>query len=220
MDKYSKSYYEHLEQNLYSAVVSNCLDGLGYWNQSMSSNVRPLDPNKVMVGRAKTVQATEVNRTPDKPYEKLIEVMDSIEHGDIITVSLAGSQRSGFFGELLGTLTQASEGRGAVMDGSIRDARQLKEMGFPIFSHGFRPTDSFGRNDVVEYGNAIECGGVTVEQGDLIIGDIDGVVVVPADVEDEVVKSALEIVEQENYMRDDLRDGMSLADAFKKYGLL
>jgi|SRR5699024_10937542 len=219
-DKLSKEYYDYLEENVYSSVISDALDSLGYRNQTTDPDLRPLDSKKVLVGRAKTAQVTEINREPKKPYVKLIDLLDSVGQGDVIIASLGGSNRSGFFGELLGTVTSAAGGRGAIVDGMIRDAKQLKNMGFPVFTKGFKPTDSFGRNDVVDNDVIIDCGGVTVSPGDLVIGDVDGVVIVPKDLEDQVVQKAFNKVNGEDNMREELKKGMKISEAFKKYGIL
>ncbi|MBS4192332.1 RraA family protein [Bacillus sp. FJAT-49705] len=216
----SKAYFDDLEKKLYTAVVNDVLDSLGYRNQTADPGIRPINSDKVLVGRAKTIQASEVNREPKEPYVKLIEALDSIEQGDIFIASTGASNRSGFYGELLATATSVAGGRGAIIDGLIRDARQLKKMGFPVFTRGFRPTDSYGRNEVIEYDVSISCGGVTVNPGDLIIADIDGIVVVPAALEAEVIEKALKKVSGENMVREELLKGVKISEVFKKYEIL
>lgn len=218
--KFSNEYFDNLEKWVYSAVVSDILDSMGYRNQSVDPRIRPLIPDRVLVGRAKTVQVSEVNREPDKPYEKLIEMMDSIQEGEVIVAALGGSTRSGFFGELLGTAASCLGGRGAVVDGAIRDTRQLKEMDFPVYCVGFRPTDSFGRNEVIEYDCTIDCGGVSVNNGDLIVADMDGIVIVPKEIENEVIEKALEKVSTENIVRKKLINGTKLSEVFEQEGVL
>ncbi len=213
--------FELMTQKLYSAVISDILDSLGYRHQAMEAGIRPLTPDMVVAGWARTVVAVDVNRMPDKPYEKLIDVLDAIQPGEIFVATLNGSERSAFFGELLSTATRARGGRGAIIDGLSRDSRKIIEMGFPLFSRGHRPTDSCGRNEVVEYDTVIECGGVTVRPGDIVFGDIDGIVVIPAAVAREVITKALEKVNAENVVRDAItHHGMKVKDAFAKYGVL
>jgi 4-hydroxy-4-methyl-2-oxoglutarate aldolase len=218
--KDTQEYFDELERRLYAAVISDVLDALGYRSQTMRPDIRPISPEMVVVGRAKTVQAADVNRMPQRPYAKQIEVLDSIRPGEVFVADTGRSKRSAFFGELMSTATQAAGGRGAVIDGLARDARQIMELGFPTFVRGFRPTDSLGRNEVIEYEVPIECGGVPVNPGDLIFGDFDGVVVVPAAIEDETVHRALEKVKGENLVRDALLRGMKTSEAFERYGVL
>lgn len=213
--------YQAIETKLYSAVISDILDSLGYRQQTMDPLIRPLVNDMVVFGKAKTVLAADVNRMPDKPYAKLIEVLDEIKPGEIFVASLNGSTRSAFFGELLSTATRARGGRGAVIDGLSRDSRKIIEMGFPLFSRGYRPTDSLGRNEVMEYDVVIECGGVTVRPDDFIFGDIDGLVVIPAEVAEEVITKALAKAGAENLVRDAIKnDGMKVAAAYAKFGVL
>lgn len=218
--KESQHYFEELEEKLYSAVISDILDLHDYRNQAMHSNIRPLAPDMVVVGRAKTVQVAEVYRIPEKPYDKQIQVLDDIQPGEVFVGGLNGAVRSAFFGELMSTAVKTAGGRGAIIDGLIRDAKQILKLGFPIFSTGFRPTDSLGRNEVIEYDVSIVCGGVTIEPGDLVFGDMDGVVVIPRKIEDQVIQEAMEKANSENQIREKIRNGMKVSDVFQKYGIL
>ena len=212
--------FEAIERKLYSAVISDILDSLGYRNQTMDPLIRPLVNDMVVAGIAKTVMAADVHRLPEKPYAKQIEVLDQIKPGEIFVATLNGSHRSAFFGELLSTATRARGGRGAVIDGLSRDSKKIIEMGFPVFSRGFRPTDSLGRNEVMEYDVPISCGGVTVNPGDLIFADMDGVVVVPSPLIEEVITKALDKVGAENLVRTAIQNGMKVAEAWEKFGVL
>jgi 4-hydroxy-4-methyl-2-oxoglutarate aldolase len=216
----TQSYYDQLQGKLYSAVISDILDSLGYRNQTMGPDIRPLTTEMVVVGRAKTVQVSDVHRIPDKPYLKQMEVLDSIGEGEVFVAAVGGSKRSAFFGELMSTATKVAGGRGAIVDGMIRDARKIIEMDFPVFSTGFRPTDSLGRNEVIEYDVPIDCGGVTVSSGDLVFGDLDGIVVVPKEIEETVIQKAMEKVSGENLVRDKIREGMKVSEVFRRYGIL
>lgn len=216
----TQPYYDDLREKLYSAVLSDILDELSLRRQTMAPEIRPLSPEMIVVGRAKTVMATDVNRVPERPYEKQIEVLDSIEAGEVFVATVNGSGRSAFFGELMATATSVAGGRGAIVDGLTRDSKRITELGFPTFCQGFRPTDSLGRNEVIEYDVTIECGGVDIEPGDLVFGDRDGVVVVPATVESEVISQAMEKVSGENRVREALWAGMKTSEAFEKYGVL
>ena len=93
-------------------------------------------------------------------------------------------------------------------------------MGFPVFCRGIHPADSLGRLDVLGHNVPINCGGVLVQPGDLVLADYDGVVVVPFDAAEEALKLAEEKVSGENLVRKALAGGMSTTEAFKKYGIL
>ena len=213
-------YFDELKEQLYSAVISDVLDSLGYRNQTMEPHLRPVEPSMVLVGRAKTVLAAEVYRIPDKPYEKQIAALDSIKPGEVFVAALNGSKSSAFFGELMATAIRAAGGRGAVIDGLSRDTKKIVGMGFPVFVAGFRPTDSLGRIEVIESDTPIICAGVWVHPGDLIFGDIDGIVVVPQSIEEQVIAKAKEKVKGENLVRDLLQQGVKISVAFERYGIL
>jgi 4-hydroxy-4-methyl-2-oxoglutarate aldolase len=215
-----QAYYNHLQQNLYSAVISDILDSLGFRNQTFDPSIRPISQDMVVVGRAKTVQVADVHRAPKEPYKKQMEVLDSIQPGEVFVGDVGGSERSAFFGELMATAVKVAGGRGAIIDGLVRDATKIIELGFPVFMKGFRPTDSFGRNEVLDYDIPIKIGGVEVHPEDLVFGDLDGVVVVPKDIEEEVIQKALEKVNGENLVRDEIRNGMKISEVFKKYQIL
>jgi len=124
------------------------------------------------------------------------------------------------WGELLSTHTKAKGGRGVVLDGLSRDSWGIVEMKFPVFARGLSPADSKGRLEVIAIRGSIPVGGVPVSDGDLVLADEDGVVVVPGDVEDDVIRLAFEKVSGEDVMRDILRKGANLRAVFKEHGIL
>lgn len=216
----TQKYLDELQEKLYAAVISDILDSLGLKNQALPLHIRPLDPDMVICGYAKTVQVADVSREPVQPYKKQIEVLDGIQPGEIFVGDVGGSERSAFFGELMSTATKVAGGRGAVIDGLCRDIKQIKQLGFPVFAKGMRPMDSYARNEVIDYDVTIRIGEVIINPGDLIFGDIDGVVVVPKAVEEEVINKAFEKVNGENMVRDHILKGMKVSEAFEKFGIL
>lgn len=215
-----RSLFELMERKLFTGVLCDVLDELGYRNQAMSEGIRPLDPGFVFAGRAKTILAVDIYHIPDEPYGLEIAAMDSILPEEIVVVGTGNSRRSGFWGELLSTAAKTRGARGAVMDGLVRDVRPIVDMGFPVFAAGIKPVDSKGRGLVIAYDCPIQCGGVAVNPGDVVMADYDGVVVIPKDVVAEVIKVALEKVEKEGKTRDELAQGAYLRDVFEKYGVL
>ena len=209
-----------MEQQLYAAVLSDALDAAGYREQALRHTIRPLYPEAVVVGRVMPVLCVEVYEMPDEPYQQEIAAVDSLKQNDVIICSTNESPRICIWGELLSTAARARGARGAVIEGFIRDARQITAMQFPVFMTGFSPIDSYGRGDVIAYNVPIECGGVPVNPGDIVFGDIDGIVVIPQAVEVEVIEAALEKVRGENRTRDELRAGATLRDVYDKYGIL
>ena len=212
--------FDMMEAQLYAAVISDALDAAGFREQALSHTIRPLLPETIIVGRAMPVLCLDVYEIPDEPYQQEIAAVDSLKQDDVLICSTNGSTRICFWGELLSTAAQARGARGAVIDGFIRDIRKIVEMRFPIFTTGISPVDSNGRGDVVAYNVPIECGGVTVNPGDIVFGDADGVVIIPQSIEKQVVEAALEKVHGENRTREALREGATLREVYDKYGIL
>lgn len=205
---------------LYSAVLSDVLDSLGFRTQALAPRLRPLWPEAVVVGRAHTVLTVDVfDQRPD-PYRLEIEAVDSLQPGDVLLAATGPSTRTCFWGELLSTAAQQRGARGAIIDGYTRDLRRIRQLAFPVFATGAYPVDSAGRSMVVEYGGAIACGDVVIHEGDLIFGDEDGIVALPRQAEEEAIRKALEKVEGENRTRNELEQGMTLTDVYAKYGVL
>jgi 4-hydroxy-4-methyl-2-oxoglutarate aldolase len=212
--------YSEIKNQLYAAVIADILDDLGYRDQVMEAGIRPLDPEQVLVGRARTMLAVPEFTIPARPYDLQIDAVDALQAGDVVVAHTSNITGSAFWGELFSTAVAARGGTGAVMDGYVRDVRKIIEMKFPVFAAGLRPLNSKGRCTVTAYDIPVRCGGVLVHPGDLIFAEIDGVVVIPQAVSDEVITRALETASRENDMRRELLHGASLRSAWEKYQVL
>jgi regulator of RNase E activity RraA len=210
--------YDLVRERLTSSVVSDVLDGMGLRGQAMTGDIRPLSDDMVAVGKAYTMLMTDQYDTEKDTFTLQFQAIDSLKEDDVMMVCSNGSLRAALWGELLSTAARHRRANGAIIDGLARDVRLIREMGFPVFARGVRPTSSKGRVIAVDHGCPVEMGGVHVEQGDLVVADIDGVVVVPSGVVEEVVEKALYVVERETMTRDELRKGAGLYDVYKKYG--
>ncbi len=212
--------FEKMRQMLYSAVIADILDELGYRDQCMDFGIVPLNADDVVCGRAFTCLAADVYEVPENPYQKEFRTVDSLKKDDVLVATTNGSVCSGFWGELLSTAAVGHGAAGAVIDGLSRDTRAIRKLKFPLFLRGTHPADSKGRTDVIDYDCVITCGGVTVHPGDLIFGDFDGIVVVPQEVEEECIRLAFEKVEAENVVRGELLAGASAEEVWNKYHIL
>ncbi len=205
---------------LHPAVVSDCLDSLGYRHQVMAPGIRPLAADMRLAGVAATVRCVAVDGVPDDHGEwhrGTIEAVDALEPGDVLVASACDAA---FWGELLATASRHRGARGIVADAYARDTLELIDMGFATFARGIYCADALGRIRVDAQDVPIECGGVQVQSGDLVLGDHDGVVVLPAAIAGEAIRLAEEKVAGENRVREALAGGMSVAEAFRTYGLL
>lgn len=213
-------WFDHIENNLYTAVISDSLDELGYRDQAMRKDVRPLARHFRCVGWVRTIVCVDVFDVPDNPYALEIEAIDSLLPGEVAIVTTGDSERNAPWGELLSTAAMTRGARGAIIGGLVRDVQKIIELQFPVFATGIKPVDSKGRGLVVNYNVPAECGGVQVNPGDLVVADYDGVVFVPAQVASEVIAMATDKVTRENHSRDELKAGAYLADVYRKYGVL
>lgn len=188
----------------------------------MHHRLRPLDPeNCVVVGRARTFRWMETDYVVEAdPYGLEIDAMDSLRPGDVAVHSTDTSGTIAPWGELMSTLAQRNGATGCICDGLIRDCRKIMQLGFPIFHAGIRPLDSKGRGRVMAYDVPVKCGGVLVHPGDLVFADFDGVVVIPAKLENEVLHRAATKVSAENATRRELQQGRTLRDVYAEYGVL
>ena len=214
---------DKLRTQLYSAVLSDVLDQLGYRNQAMRPFVRPLDERHVVFGPARTGMYMSAVFDPHDthPYNIEIALIDDLGPGDVVVLGCNGpTDTIGPWGELLTTAAQQRGAAGCVTDGLVRDVRQIREMKFPVFHGGIGPLDTKGRARMVERDVPVECAGAAVRPGDIVFGDVDGVVVIPREREEEVIRLALEKVSGENQSRDALRRGELLGAVFARLGIL
>lgn len=210
-------------RSLSAAILSDVMDSLGLRDQAMRPFVRPLDANSVLVGRARTGLYMPVYsvRDGENPYDVEIALVDDVRPGEVVVLACDGpSERIAPWGELLSTASMARKSAGCVTDGMVRDVRQIRAMGFAVFSGGIGPLDTKGRARMVDRDVRVACGGVQVDPGDIVFGDVDGVVVIPRAQEKLVLEMALQKVTGENHTRDALRTGEPLASVFKRFGIL
>ena len=205
-----------------TAVLSDTLDSLELRNQAMRPHIRPLDLAIDMAGRARTGLYMPVFHVDPgiNPYEHEIELVDDLGADDVVVLACGDSARIAPWGELLTTASIARKAAGCVTDGLVRDIRQIVQMRFPVFHGGVGPLDSKGRGRVMQIEVPVMCAGVLVRPKDVVVGDADGVVVIPREVEERVVALAIEKVTGENNTREALRQGESLASVFQRFGIL
>ena len=198
---------ERLER-LYPAVVADCLDRLGVRMQVLEPHIRPLYADAKVAGYVATVHCVDVEAVPEDRadwYSGEMNAVDSLQPGDVMVVSTC---RGSYWGELLATASRYRGARGLVADAYTRDTLALTEMRFPTFAAGIHCADSLGRIDVDAVGIPISCGGVEVCREDLVLGDYDGVVIIPASLGAEVIGLAEEKVSGESLVRTKLAEGM------------
>jgi regulator of RNase E activity RraA len=209
-----------MRETLYVAVVCDALDALGFGNQSPRVTLHSLTGDAMVVGRCKTTLWADMFHTDPRPYELELQAVDTCRPDDVVIAAAGGSQRSGIWGELLSTAARNSGCVGAIVDGCVRDVRQMRQMGFSCFARGTCPYDSLNRQRVIDIDVPVEIDGVRFEPGDLVLADADGVVVVPRSAETSAIRRAWDKVHAENITRDAIRQGMKATEVYNRYGVL
>lgn len=205
---------------MYSAVLCDALDSIGYSAQSPRAPLYPLTSDRMIVGRCRTTLWADMFHPDPKPYELELQAVDDCGADEVLIAAAGGSMRSGIWGELLTTAVCRRGCVGAIVDGAVRDVRKIRAMGFPVVARGTCLYDSKDRQRVIDRDVPVEIDGVVFSPGDLVVADQDGIVVVPQQVEAKVLALAWAKVHDENKVRDAISQGMSAVEAFETYGVL
>ena len=217
-----------IKDELYTAVVGDIMDKMGLQKQFLPPQIRPLKEEMVLVGRAMTVLEADCfeahspgsqNPVMVKSFGLMLEALDDIKPGEVYICS-GSSPSYALIGELMMTRIQICGGVGAVVNGYSRDTNGIIKIGLPVFSYGPYAQDQAPRGKVIDFRVPIEMDGVRILPGDLIFGDIDGVCVVPKHAEDEVFTRALEKARGERTVLLAIQNGMSVVEAWQKYGIM
>src|SRR6516225_2570729 len=211
--------FQLLITELYTPVVGDILDDLGHVHQFLPQPIQPMREEMKLAGRAMPVLMIDVFGKQKHSFGKLTEALDQLQPGEIYLAS-GGEMRCAYWGEILTATAKKRGALGAVINGFHRDTPKVLEQNWPVFSRGRFAQDSGVRTQVVDYRCPIEIGQVTVQPGELIFADLDGVVVIPKKVEAEVIERALAKARGEKLVRKEIEAGMSSTAAFKKYGIL
>jgi regulator of RNase E activity RraA len=224
MADHDQETFEFVRKHLYVAAVCDILDSLGHRRQAMHQRIRPLLPDMRkcgFVGRARTVRWMETDYVvKEDPYGLEIDFMDSLKPGDVPVHSTDAGGTNAPWGELMSTIAKRNGAAGCVCDSQVRDCVRIIEMGFPVYYAGIRPLDSMGRARVMAYDVPVMCGEVLVHPGELVFADFDGVVVVPREVEKDVLRLAREKAGKESASRAELLAGKTLREVYDRYKVL
>ena len=208
-----------VRRELYTPVVGDILDALGRYHQFLPAPVQPLREEMQVTGRAMPVVMIDIHGPQKKPFGLLTEALDDLKPGEVY-ITGGGGMRCAYWGELLTATARTRGAAGAVIDGYHRDTPKVLEQNWPVFSRGRYAQDSSVRTAVSDFRCPIEIGGVWIEPGDFVFGDLDGVVIVPRALEAEVITRALEKARGEKRVRKAIEGGMSATQAFKTFGIL
>ena len=217
-----------MRAQLFPAVVGDILDSMGLTKQFLSPGIKPLRADMAVVGRAMPV--LEANcfaaSEPDgqlplsrQPFGLLFDALDGLQRNEVY-VATGCSAQFALWGGLMTTRAMHLKAAGAVLDGYSRDTPEVLQLGLPVFSFGGYAQDQGPRGKVVDYRVAVEINGVRISPGDIVFGDLDGVLVIPRRAEEEAIRKALEKAGTENRVRQAIQDGMSTVEAFRSFGVM
>lgn len=211
--------FEQIRARLFTSVVGDILDREGLWHQFLPQPIKPLRPEFRIVGRAFPVQITDAVGPQARPFGRLTEALDAIQPGDVY-VATGGTMNCASWGEILTATARMRGGAGAVLNGFHRDTPRVLEQNWPVFSRGSFAQDAGVRSSVVDFRCVVEVGGVAIEPGDLVFGDIDGVLVIPRAMEQRVAQLAIDKIAGEKTVRREIESGSSSTAVFDRYGIL
>lgn len=212
---------EKVKQELYTGVISDVLDGMGYRDQALPGGaIAGLSDETVIFGPAFTSIGTQVYSMPPDPLTAQCKVVDQLGEGEIYVLVTRGEYNCAVFGELFATAVRQRGGAGVLLDGYARDVKALKAMDFPLFYRGRDTRTSKGRCEINECQSPVVMEGVTICPGDYIFGDADGVVIIPKDIVDEVLEKSFQTVKKEDQVRDGLLQGDSLQKVYAEIGAI
>lgn len=221
-----------IRRELFTAVIGDVMDKMGLQRQFLPPRIQPLREDMVVIGRAMPVLSADVfddagaagahpalAQSFGQPFGLMLRALDDLQPGEVY-VCAGGSPRYALWGELMSTRAVRLGAAGAVMNGYSRDTPGILQLNFPTFSWGRYAQDQGPRGKVIDFRCAIEIAGVRVAPGDLIVGDLEGVLVVPQTAIAEAISLAVEKARGEKLVRKAIEDGMSATAAFEKYGIM
>lgn len=220
--------YQLIRDELFTAVVGDVMDKIGLQNQFLPPYFSTLHDDMIVVGRAMTVLEADVfseaedgtaNPISAKPFGLMFEALDSLKPGEVY-ICTGASPNYALWGGLMSTRAMQLNAAGAILDGYVRDTKEILALGFPVISRGRYAQDQGPRGKVMDYRVPIKIGAALIAPGDIIFGDLDGVLVIPKAVEDRVIGLAIEKVRGEDTVRQALEGGMTTVQAFGKFGIM
>jgi len=202
----------------YTGLLTDVLEDHGLEDQTLDYGIEPLVPTISTAGIAFPVVGRP-NRSidGDTNLKRITTMLSEVPENAVVTYDTNGS-RCAHIGELSVTALEVAGCRGAVIDGGARDTPHLQERDFPLFIRHATPEGANIRWEILDWDVPTVIGGIRVTPGDVIVGDRDGVVVVPTALADDILRDAEALMAQENTIREAVRNGVKPVDAFREHG--
>lgn len=225
--KDDRELFAMMRAELYSAVIGDILDKMHRYHQFLPARVQPIREHMVVAGRAMTVLEADAfeelsdGRNPimKQNFGLMLEALDDLKENEVY-ICTGSSPSYALVGELMCTRMQILKAAGAVVNGYHRDTKGIVELDFPCFSYGRYAQDQGPRGKVIDFRVPIEIEGVRVNPGDIVFGDLDGVVVIPKEIEREVIERAYEKATGEKMVAEAIRGGMGAKESFDRHGIM
>lgn len=217
-----------VKKELYTAVVGDIMDKMGLMRQFLPPEIQPLQMDMFVIGRAMPVLEADVfsedpemgqNAVLKQSFGLMLQALDDLKKNEVY-ICTGASPTYALWGELMSTRAMKLGAAGAVVDGYSRDTRGILELNFPTFSYGRYAQDQAPRGKVIDFRVPLEIRGVRILPGDIVLGDMDGVCIVPKHAEEEVFSRAIEKARGEKMVQQKILEGMSASQAFEKYGIM
>ena len=220
--------YKIAKEELFTALVGDVLDKMGLQHQFLPAEIKPLNINHNLIGRAMPVLECDVfdevsksegNAVMKQPFGLMFHALDDLKK-DEVYICTGASPRYALWGGLMSTRALKLGAAGAVLHGWSRDTKEVLQLGFPTFSYGGYAQDQGPRGKVVDYRVPIEIESIRINVGDIVYGDRDGVLIIPKDAVNEAFTGAIEKSRGEKKVRNALQNGMSAVEAYSKFGIM
>lgn len=219
--------FDMMRKELYSAVIGDILDKLRCYHQFLPARIQPVREHMVVAGRAMPVLEADAfeeisdgqNAVMRKNFGLMLEALDDLKENEVY-ICTGSSPTYALVGELMCTRMQILKAAGAVVNGFHRDTKGIVELDFPCFSYGRYAQDQGPRGKVIDYRVPIEIEGVRIYPGDIVFGDLDGVVIIPKAIETEVITKAYEKATGEKMVAEAIRGGMGAKESFDRHGIM
>ena len=221
-------YFAMLKRDLFSAVIGDVMDVMGYTHQFLPPQVQPLHPYMILAGRAMPVLEADdiggegpgrVNPMLNQPFGLMLRALDDLKLNEVY-ICTGSSPTYALWGELMSTAARNRGAVGTVVNGYSRDTRGILKLKFPTFSWGRYAQDQRPRGKVIDFRCTIEINGVRIKPGDIVFGDMDGVCIVPQEIEKEVIEGALKKAKGERKVFQAIKGGMGAQAAWDKFGIM
>jgi len=205
-------------EHCYSGAIYDVLRAIGYPNQVLPQTIRPLLPERKLAGPVYTIGGHgKPNLDGHQTLLSWTEMLSRAPQGSV-TIMQPNDSTMAHMGELSSETMLLRGVRGFIVDGGCRDSEFIKTIGFPVWCRYFTPVDVVGRWEAETFGEPITIGGVVIRSGDYVMGDFDGVVIIPGEIAGQVTTRVEEVLQTESLVRKAILQGVDPKEAYLKYG--